>query len=457
MAQRHRVQQSLFCVWQRLAKTLALQTTINGRSRAVGHDEMMSDLALLGSQGPCLVAGHIEPPVVDMPLWAALSAISSVRRRYEFYLWAQTQLHAALPHGLLICGLPRAQTSRMVFDYFYSVPIDPEAIARLCDPRDGLLPRLTERWVNEGFEPLLITRSVVPQIVDVAAQELQALGFGAAVVHGVARAQGSSGANGIFAFVSVDDASVARACDWARLLVPPMFAAYSRALTRERPQEMTDMEQLLSEPDTSITEREVEILRWVRDGKSNLEIGMILSISPLTVKNHVQKILRKLNASNRAQAVSKAISLKLLTASGGRSNRAVDEGGFTLLEILVVLVIIGLLAGVVAPKFFNQVGKSEVRVAKTQLDSLGKALDQYRLDIGRYPSTTQGLVALTQKPDDEPKWAGPYLTKEAPTDPWGRPYGYRSPAGNAEVELLSLGKDGQPGGQGDAEDVSLVR
>jgi general secretion pathway protein G len=421
----------------------------------------MPDLAVMGSDGPPdVVVVHAAPlSDIDHRLWAALTAVGSVRRRYEFFLWVQTQLQAALPHGLLICGLPRAQTSRMVFDYFYSVPIDPEAIAKLCDLRDGLLPRLAERWVNDGFEPLAISVGAATQVMDAFARELQALGFGFAVVHGVARAQGAPGANGVFAFVSFgqDHGRLVHACETARLLVPGMFAAYCRALTRERPREVPEIDLPLSEPDTSITEREVEILRWVRDGKSNLEIGMILSISPLTVKNHVQKILRKLNASNRAQAVSKAISLKLLPASGGRSGRASEEGGFTLLEILVVLVIIGLLAGVVAPKFFNQVGKSEVRVAKTQLDALGKALDQYRLDTGRYPTTAQGLSALTQRPDDEPKWAGPYLSKEAPTDPWGRPYGYRSPSGNAEVELVSLGKDGQPGGQGDAEDVSLVR
>lgn len=418
----------------------------------------MHDVAVLMSEDDPV--GEAATPVrisdQHLSVWEAIAAVSAVKRRYEFFLWAQTHLHVALPHALLICGLPRPQGSRMVFDYFYSVPIAPESITRLCDPRDGLLLRLAERWVSDGFDPLVVVAGAPSASGDGYAAELRELGFSAVVVHGVAKAQGSGSANGLFAFVSLDAERVVHAADTVRLLVPQMFSAYSRALTRERPAELLDAERPLAEPDTSITEREVEILRWVRDGKSNLEIGMILSISPLTVKNHVQKILRKLNASNRAQAVSKAISLQLLKA-GDTRRRASDEDGFTLLEILVVLVIIGLLAGVVAPKFFNQVGKSEVRVAKTQLDALGKALDQYRLDTGRYPSTAQGLPALTQRPDDEPKWAGPYLTKEAPADPWGRPYSYRSPAGNAELELASLGKDGQPGGQGDAEDVSLQR
>src|SRR3954467_4132909 len=93
--------------------------------------------------------------------------------------------------------------------------------------------------------------------------------------------------------------------------------------------------------------------------------------------------------------------------------------GFTLLELLVVMVIIGLLAGYVGPRYFAQVGKSEVKVARAQVDPLEKALDQYRLDIGHYPSNEQGLASLNTAPANEPKWAGPYLKKPVPLDPWG--------------------------------------
>lgn len=127
--------------------------------------------------------------------------------------------------------------------------------------------------------------------------------------------------------------------------------------------------------------------------------------------------------------------------------------GFTLLELLVVMVIIGLLAGYVAPRYFSQVGKSEVKTAQAQLVALGKALDQYRLDVGRYPSGEQGLNALTAKPANEPKWSGPYLAKAVPLDPWGKPYSYRSPGENGEYDLVSFGKDGQPGGSGEAADI----
>src|SRR5262247_3645240 len=98
--------------------------------------------------------------------------------------------------------------------------------------------------------------------------------------------------------------------------------------------------------------------------------------------------------------------------------------GFTLLELLVVIVIIGLLAGYVAPRYFSQVGKSEVQVARAQIDSLEKAIEQYRLATRRYPSAEQGLEALVTRPANEPAWSGPYLKKAVPNDPWGRPYVY---------------------------------
>jgi general secretion pathway protein G len=128
--------------------------------------------------------------------------------------------------------------------------------------------------------------------------------------------------------------------------------------------------------------------------------------------------------------------------------------GFTLLELLVVMVIIGLLAGYVGPKFFGQIGKSEVKAAKAQIDALTKALDQYRLDVGRYPGTEQGLAVLNTRPADEPKWAGPYLAKAVPKDPWGNDYQYRSPGEHGEYDLLSLGKDGRPGGEGEDADLT---
>jgi general secretion pathway protein G len=127
--------------------------------------------------------------------------------------------------------------------------------------------------------------------------------------------------------------------------------------------------------------------------------------------------------------------------------------GFTLLELLVVMVIIGLLAGYVGPRYFAQLSKSEVKVAAAQINSLDKALDQFRLDVGRYPTTEEGLIALMTLPNEVNKWAGPYLKKAIPLDPWSHPYQYQSPGEHGEYDLFSLGKDGQLGGQAEAADI----
>ena len=137
-----------------------------------------------------------------------------------------------------------------------------------------------------------------------------------------------------------------------------------------------------------------------------------------------------------------------------RQQKAEAMHGFTLLELLVVMVIIGLLAAYVGPKYFSQVGKSEIKMAQAQIDALEKALHQYRLDVGSYPATEQGLAALVNRPNNEARWQGPYLSKLPPADPWGRPYVYKYPGERSEFDLLSLGKDGQPGGEGEAADIT---
>jgi general secretion pathway protein G len=129
--------------------------------------------------------------------------------------------------------------------------------------------------------------------------------------------------------------------------------------------------------------------------------------------------------------------------------------GFTLLELLVVMVIIGLLAAYVGPRYFSQLSKSERQTAKAQIEGFSKALDAYRLDTGRYPTTELGLAALVTKPNNEAKWNGPYLQKQVPNDPWGKPYLYRAPGQNgADFDLISTGKDGEAGGDGDNADIS---
>ena len=143
------------------------------------------------------------------------------------------------------------------------------------------------------------------------------------------------------------------------------------------------------------------------------------------------------------------------TAAGRRCrDPARTAGGFTLLELLVVVTIIGLLAAYVGPKYFSQLGKSEQGIAKAQVEAFARSLDAYRLDVGYYPTTEEGLNALVTRPTNVAKWNGPYLQKAVPSDPWGRPYLYRAPGAAGDFDIISYGKDGQPGGTGDAADVT---
>lgn len=144
----------------------------------------------------------------------------------------------------------------------------------------------------------------------------------------------------------------------------------------------------------------------------------------------------------------------MLTTKQGAA-RSRRSFGFTLLELLVVMVIIGLLAGIVAPRYFAQVGKSRVKAAHAQIDSLDKALEQFRLDVGRLPTTEEGLEALNTAPAGIANWGGPYLKKAVPLDPWGHPYVYAQPGTHQnDFDLLSYGRDGQAGGAGEDADIT---
>jgi general secretion pathway protein G len=135
--------------------------------------------------------------------------------------------------------------------------------------------------------------------------------------------------------------------------------------------------------------------------------------------------------------------------------RSAGQAGFTLVELLVVMVILVLLASLVAPRVVGYLGSSRTKAAKVQIESLSTALELYKVDNQRYPTTTEGLKALIQAPPGAGSWAGPYLNKkDVPSDPWGRPYLYRSPGEHGAFDISSLGADNQPGGTGENEDVT---
>jgi general secretion pathway protein G len=129
------------------------------------------------------------------------------------------------------------------------------------------------------------------------------------------------------------------------------------------------------------------------------------------------------------------------------------KGGFTLVELLVVMAIIALLAALVGPKLFPKLGKGKQSAAKAQIELIGQALDQLRLDVGRYPTTQESLNALQVNPGMD-NWEGPYLKKALPPDPWGKPYNYQCPGTHGEYDLFSYGRDGNPGGDGEDKDVT---
>ena len=152
-----------------------------------------------------------------------------------------------------------------------------------------------------------------------------------------------------------------------------------------------------------------------------------------------------------SEGVDPAVVMHSIAASRRR-------GAFTLIELVVVIIVLGLLAGLVAPQIFGRVSEAKAVAAKTQLELLGAALDSYRLDNGSYPTTEQGLAALRDKPAREPvpaNWRGPYLRKDVPLDPWQRPYLFRSPGerNKSGYDLMTLGRDGKPGGDGEDADI----
>jgi len=142
----------------------------------------------------------------------------------------------------------------------------------------------------------------------------------------------------------------------------------------------------------------------------------------------------------------------LTNRESSQQRRVCSQKGFTLIELLVVMVILGLLAAFVGTDFLKHIGTSKQKAAKTQIEMFGTALDSFRLSVGRYPTTAEGMDALRKNPGLD-LWDGPYLKKDVPPDPWGRPYLYKCPGDHGDYDLVSLGADGQEGGEGENADV----
>ena len=130
------------------------------------------------------------------------------------------------------------------------------------------------------------------------------------------------------------------------------------------------------------------------------------------------------------------------------------DAGFTLIELMIVLFILGLLAALVAPRLMGRVGKAKQKTTQAQIQLLATAMDLFHMDVGRYPTEDEGLKVLYQKPESLTAWAGPYLDKLPPKDPWGRDYSYKCPGEHGPYDLWSLGADGQPGGEGESSDIT---
>ena len=244
-----------------------------------------------------------------------------VRRKYQFFVWTQSSFQLLLPHKVAVYGLYDRTRKQVRLEVVNSILVPSPLLALLTDGQSPLMQHVVNAWINNRGRPLVVhLDAMVGRVVAAASESLQAAGFSQLLVHGVSRPQRASEIESLFVFASPGATVSASHLSYIELLLPHLHTTYLRVQSIER--ENSDVR---SPPVTarsgyssaSISEREEQVLCWVREGMSNQEIGVQLAISPLTVKNHVQKILRKLGASNRAQAVARAMSMNLLLRPSG--------------------------------------------------------------------------------------------------------------------------------------------
>ncbi|MDN5752685.1 MAG: transcriptional regulator EpsA [Nitrosospira sp.] len=236
-----------------------------------------------------------------------IDSSTSVFRRHQFFLWAQGEVQSLLPHGMLICILDEGSGQSISIEKFSRTNIDETEFSELCRPEGGLVFRVMSAWSAGGNRPFLLcphhSRSLAYKRF---AHDLEQNDLERIAAHGMFDASGHT--SSLFIFTQISGALTERHAYFLDLLIPHMHMALVRMLFHERhhkPGAAAGKTRKL------ITDRETEVLRYIQTGKSNQEIAHLLKISPLTVKNHIQKILRKLSVNNRAHAVAKAMALKI--------------------------------------------------------------------------------------------------------------------------------------------------
>jgi transcriptional regulator EpsA len=247
-----------------------------------------------------------------------IEAAPSVRRRYQFFVWMQNHLRALLPHQVAICGAWQRQHRSLVLEAFHAVPLPDGVLLQLTSSEGPLVQAMVRAWLANRCRPLALSVSALEGLVrhDGTGAVLEA-GLDQWLVHAVSRPSRPHELESMFLFCTPGQPVPEPQAQHAELLMPHLHSTYLRMQAFERDLGLGAPPQPVRElgPAMQITPRERQILSWVREGMSNQQIGEVLGISALTVKNHVQKILRKLGAANRAQAVAKAMAMNLLAGS----------------------------------------------------------------------------------------------------------------------------------------------
>jgi len=271
-------------------------------------------------------------PAQARALVGLLEAAPQVRRRHHFFVWLQTHVHTLLPHVLAACGSYQRNRRRLLFECFQSVAVPEPLLDTFADADSALMAGVARCWVQGHGRPcVLLLDAEGAQALQADVSPLRDAGLGHLLVHGVARPQRPSEIESLFVFAGPGTHTAPQLGTHLDLVVPHLHATYLRVLDVER-----DLQQPPRAPAAPggeprrmpITARERQVLQGVREGQSNQQIGESLGISALTVKNHIQKILRKLGAHNRAQAVAMTMSMSLGPATGvAQFGRAIGSMG----------------------------------------------------------------------------------------------------------------------------------